>query len=82
MNEDLVFHKDKFIKIKNMINENEKLKSVNKDLCEALRIVTIRLEICLGRMRRCHEETGKHELLDEVEMFVDEAKKTFKKASE
>jgi hypothetical protein len=41
---------------------------------QALIQAATRLEICLGRMRGCHEETGMHELLDEVEMFVAEAK--------
>ena len=41
----------------------------------ALRLAATRLEILTGRMRGCHEETGKHELLDEAEAFCDEARK-------
>jgi hypothetical protein len=43
-------------------------------LREALRLAAIRLEILTGRMRACHEETGNHELIEEAEMFVEEAK--------
>lgn len=39
----------------------------------ALKLCKVRLEILTGRMRGCHEETGKHELLDEAQMFCDEA---------
>lgn len=43
-------------------------------LREALRLAAVRLDICTGRMRGCHEKTGNHELLDEAEMFVSEAR--------
>ena len=40
----------------------------------ALELAAIRLGIAAGRMRACHEETGQHELLDEIEMFEAEAR--------
>lgn len=43
-------------------------------LREALRLAGIRLGICADRMRGCHEETGQHALLAEVEMFESEAR--------
>lgn len=42
-------------------------------LRNALRLAATRLDICLGRMRACHEKTGNHQLVDEVEMFVQQA---------
>lgn len=47
-----------------------------KRLREALQLAAFRLEIAAGRMRACHEETGKHELLDEIELFVTEARES------
>ena len=47
----------------------------------SLKTASIRLEILTGRMRGCHEETGKHELLDEAEMFCEEARKYFSEKS-
>lgn len=49
-------------------------------LREALRLAGIRLGICADRMRGCHEETGQHELLDEVEMFEAEARQALAQA--
>ncbi len=43
-------------------------------LRSALRLAAVRLEILTDRMRGCHAETGKHELLDEAEMFCREAR--------
>jgi hypothetical protein len=43
-------------------------------LRDALRLAAVRLEILTDRMRACHEETGKHELLDEAESFCAEAR--------
>lgn len=60
-------------KAEEMRAELERAQQREAALREALRLAAVRLEICENRMRGCHEETGKHELLDEVEMFVDEA---------
>jgi hypothetical protein len=47
---------------------------VGKDeLREALRIARIRLGICADRMRGCNEDGGKHELIAEVDNWVEEA---------
>ena len=43
-------------------------------LREALWKAAVRLEILTGRMRGCHAETGRHELMDEAEMFCAEAR--------
>lgn len=40
----------------------------------ALELAATRLEILTGRMRACHAETGRHQLLDEAELFSAEAK--------
>ena len=40
----------------------------------ALELAAVRLEILTGRMRACHQETGKHELMDEAESFCREAR--------
>lgn len=48
---------------------------VPKGTVGALRVASIRLEILTGRMRSCREETGQHDLIDEAEMFVEEAVK-------
>ena len=45
---------------------------------KALALAATRMEILAGRMRACHEETGKHELLPEAEAFVREAKEASK----
>ena len=45
-----------------------------RELRRALQDAAIRLEILTGRMRACHEETGKHELLEEAEDFAKQAK--------
>ena len=45
-------------------------------LRRALELAAIRLEVCAGRMRGCHAETGQHGLLDEVETFVREARES------
>lgn len=39
-----------------------------------IKLLITRMEILTGRMRACHEETGKHELLSEAEAFCEEAK--------
>ena len=44
-----------------------------EQLREALKAAAIRLGILTGRMRSCHQETGKHELLEEAEDFEREA---------
>lgn len=44
------------------------------DLRLALWYAAVRLEILTGRARACHEETGRHELLDEAESFCEEAR--------
>lgn len=44
-----------------------------RELREAMRTATVRLNILVGRMRACHLETGKHELLSEAEAFHAEA---------
>ena len=49
--------------------------NVGLDAYEALRTAAVRLVILTGRMRGCHEETGKHELMEEADMFCAEAKK-------
>ncbi len=43
-------------------------------LVKGLEVAATRLQILTDRMRGCHEETGKHELLDEAQAFADEAK--------
>ena len=48
------------------------------ELESAMKLAAIRMEILVDRMRGCHEETGKHQLLDEAQMFVDEAKAALK----
>ena len=45
----------------------------------ALEWAAVRLEILTGRMRACHQETGKHELLDEAEAFCGEARSALTK---
>lgn len=57
-----------------LIRERDEARAARDALRAALYWASVRLGICLGRMRACHEETGKHELLDEVEMFVAEAR--------
>ncbi len=58
----------------NPYKEIQTLSENRNKLLKALWYAHVRLEILTGRMRACHEETGKHELLDEAQMFVDEAK--------
>lgn len=53
----------------------------NRRLRKALDLAATRLGICLGRMRACHEQTRMHALLDEVEMFVDEARASLVEAT-
>lgn len=43
-------------------------------LTRAMELAAVRLEILTSRMRACHEETGKHELLEEAEAFCREAR--------
>lgn len=43
---------------------------------EALSLAATRLEILTGRARGCHEETGRHELLEEAEGFCIEARQS------
>lgn len=50
------------------------LEARGRVLEEALRLAAVRLEILTSRMRGCHEETGKHALLGEAEMFCQEAR--------
>jgi hypothetical protein len=50
----------------------------NRRLRRALETAAIRFDICAGRMRACHEETGNHELLAEVEMFAEEAREALR----
>ena len=44
----------------------------------ALKLAAVRLEILTGRARACHEVTGMHELMDEAEMFCQEAKQALR----
>lgn len=60
--------------IDHLTAENDRLKRENAALREAQRLAAIRLGILTGRMRACHAETGRHELLDEAEMFEQEAR--------
>jgi hypothetical protein len=39
-----------------------------------LELAAVRLEILTGRMRGCHEETGRHELIEEAEAFCVETR--------
>ena len=48
---------------------------------EAMKLMSVRLEILTGRMRACHEETGRHELMAEAEAFVSEAKESLADAA-
>jgi hypothetical protein len=45
-----------------------------RELSEALRLAGIRLQIAADRMRACHEDTGQHELLSEIDSFAQEAR--------
>lgn len=44
----------------------------------ALDLAAIRLGICAGRMRACREDTGQHELIDEIEAFEREARQALR----
>jgi hypothetical protein len=61
-------------KVEDLELKNTQLTKRVAELENALKTAAIRMEILTGRMRGCHEETGKHELLDEAEAFCKEAR--------
>lgn len=64
------------------IRENARLRERVAALELSMRLAATRMDILVGRMRGCHEMTGMHELLDEAEMFVQEARAALSQAGE
>jgi hypothetical protein len=53
-----------------VVADRERVARLEKDL----ELAAVRLQIAADRMRACHEKTGQHELLFEIDSFAEEAR--------
>lgn len=68
--------------VSSLVERTRTLEALNAELLAALELAAVRLEILTARLRGCHEETGRHQLLPEAEAFCLEARTTIAKAKE
>lgn len=59
-----------------LAKERERRESAEKQL----RLITVRLDICLGRITACNDDTRAHQVsVEEIPAWIEEAQEHFKK---